>query len=409
MLETSRVLRTIHRLIFAQFISGLGDALTTIGVMAVVLKATHDPLIASLGVICKFVVEASIGARMISKVSLWSRKKVLVGADLTRALLTLGIIAAASGGLHFSILFLLQALSSACGLLFNSAREATVSALADQLPEDRQQRVFSHDSSWQEIGIFLGAFLAGLLVLRFDYKICLALDVLTFLVSMAVLLKTEVPQRTQLDTTERRRGLSVAESWKILKSDRILFRSTICRTFFYCSGGYCDLAMLSLVTRFVSPTNPVGSFSIQEGVMSVGLAWFLRVLPRLKWKPNFAIYQVVGLLGLGCVMIGYANTRSFLVFCVIGFLNGVILGVNMYGVRRLRQVRTQDEHRDAIVSLSNLLARFGTVMGSLLAFIFVKDYVTSGFVLSGTLFFVNAFYLYSGYRRALHGNSHASV
>lgn len=146
------------------------------------------------------------------------RRPLLVAADLARAFLLASIpVAAVAGMLRIEHLYLVAALTSALGMLFEVAYRAYLPDLlrSDQLVEGNSRLAASN--SVAEVS---GFGLAGLLVQFLTAPIALAVDAATFLISAASLLRIRAreTEQTGLATsappTWRDYGAGLAWVWR---------------------------------------------------------------------------------------------------------------------------------------------------------------------------------------------------
>jgi MFS family permease len=123
------------------------------------------------------------------------RRLVMVGCDLSRALLVFGAaLLIAAGGPELAV-YALAILAAICGSPFRSAQAASLPELADDPGQLAAANVSA--STIESIGFFAGPALAGILLAVRTIPVVYAFNGVTFLVSAALVLSVHTARRPQ--------------------------------------------------------------------------------------------------------------------------------------------------------------------------------------------------------------------
>ena len=206
-------------IIIAQIISEAGDQIARVAIALLVLSQSGSPLLAAATFAISFV-PSLLGSALLGPLAdRFSRRTLMLGADLGRAV-TVGLIALlAVPGVSVWLLFGLLFLSEFFTPLFGSARLASI---PDVLGSPAYVAAGSGlaralNLANQAFGLLLG----GVIVQLTSPRIALFVDALSFVVSFAVLAATLHPRPPAQESTASLRVLlrDLGEGWTLLMHD----------------------------------------------------------------------------------------------------------------------------------------------------------------------------------------------
>lgn len=190
-----RSYRTVARnpsyvpLLIAQLLSTLGDTLHYIALVILVFELTGQGLAVAILVVAEIIPVMLLGPVAGVVIDRFSRKHVLIGADLIRAALALSLVWP-QGTWHA---YLVAAGLAAGNTFFNPTVQAVLPAL---VPDD--QRLAANSVSWSvgRLVQIVGAAVAGGLIATIGVDAAFVANALTFLLSATLILQLPVRSRT---------------------------------------------------------------------------------------------------------------------------------------------------------------------------------------------------------------------
>ena len=206
-------------IIIAQVISEAGDQIARVAIALLVLSQSGSPLLAATTFAISFV-PSLLGSALLGPIAdRFSRRTLMLGADLGRAV-TVGLIALlAIPGMSVWVLFALLFLSEFFTPLFGSARLASI---PDVLGSPAYVAAGSGlaralNLANQAVGLLLG----GIIVQLTSPRVALLIDALSFVVSFAFIAATMKPRPAALESTASVTVLfgDLAEGWSLLMRD----------------------------------------------------------------------------------------------------------------------------------------------------------------------------------------------
>src|SRR5579884_68092 len=204
------------RLLAAAFISGLGDQINQVAVLALVLALTHSG----------FAVAASLAARLAAYVAVGplagvladrvSRRAILVASDLGRALLALAFIFANTSHQVWLVYLTIAALEG-LSALFAPALTAAIPTL---VRADNVIRANALDQSTLGVVMALGALAGGVLVAFLGSNIAFVTNSLSFVVSAALIAGMHIPRVSHRVQPSRDRRFR--DVWPLIRASPVL-------------------------------------------------------------------------------------------------------------------------------------------------------------------------------------------
>ncbi|MFN8169645.1 MAG: bifunctional [glutamine synthetase] adenylyltransferase/[glutamine synthetase]-adenylyl-L-tyrosine phosphorylase [Candidatus Nanopelagicales bacterium] len=212
--------REFRGLVLAQVASEAGDQIARVALALLVLAETDSALLAAATFAVSFI-PTFLGAALLGPLAdRFSRRTLMLVADLARAVTITGLALAAGLGLPLWVLFVLLFVAELFTPVFESARAASVPDIlqSPQLVTVGTGLTRSLRLANQAIGLVLG----GLVVQFIGSQAALVLDAASFLLSFALVSFFMTPRTATLEST-RSLGVLLAdlrEGWGLLMADR---------------------------------------------------------------------------------------------------------------------------------------------------------------------------------------------
>lgn len=205
-------------------VSALGDAVTFTALPLLVLALTGSGTVMGIVAALQTLPDLIIGLPAGALADRWDRRRMMIGADLGRAVLTALIpLSAIAGAPTIAVILLVVAPINALRVLFMAAWTAAIPRLVGQ-------ELIGPASSYMEaifsLGFIVGPGLAGLLVGVIGAPATLAIDAVSFVVSAAALLLVRTPLHGERATEEQRLAAEIRAGLRFVRDHRLL-RSTV--------------------------------------------------------------------------------------------------------------------------------------------------------------------------------------
>lgn len=309
-----------RRLWIAQLISDIGDSLTLFSLLFLVQRLTGDEGAVASVLIATALPTLVVGVFAGVWVDRWNLKKTMIGSDLVRAGLVLGLLLV-EGGSGIWLLYGLVFLSAGVGTFFRPARQALLPRV---VPGERLLAANSVSEATRVVGYAAGTAAAGLLVgLTGHFGIIFVIDTLTFLAS-ALLVRMVTTEADPIpgDPAQIPNVRSeLAEGIKTLLGSRWLLGVLVGSTLAMAGLG----AVNGLIVPFVVGTLGLSEtwFGLLEGAQSVGvlIAGSATAVLAARFRPATLIG--VGLGAVGLSVAGFAVAQGVIGLTVLMLFVGV--------------------------------------------------------------------------------------
>ena len=340
-----------RRIWWAQLASELGDAAGRIALVVLVLESSNSPAAAGAVLAVSVVPYLGLGQWLTARCERFSRRRVLIAADLVRAACYLGMAADIPLWARFALLFI----ASSASPPFESVRNALVPATLppDQLADGLALQVLTNEST-RLIGLVAG----GVAATVASPAAALAVNALTFLVSAALIagIDDDVPNELRAD-------VRVRDGWRAIKGDRIVWRIAWMSPLLVAFGAIPE----ALVVPYAEDS--LGRSSATAGVLaalvSASILVLAPVLPR-KGEHRELVRQAASFafVGASCSAVLFALPANVVVaglaYIAIGpvFIGRINLGAAM-------AFRVDDHLRASAFSLVDGFISVGQVFAGL--------------------------------------------
>jgi CRP-like cAMP-binding protein/sugar phosphate permease len=327
-----------------QLVETIGASLTSLAASILVFRETGSAM--SVGLMLMATAAPSLLVGLVAGVFVdrYDRRRIMIAADVLRALLVLLIPFLTQFGVAW--LYIVVMLISAVGQFFDPAYESI-------LPETAPDEELAAANSLNAVATFgstaIGFAASGLIASRYPIAYAFYANAVAYLFSASCILFLKVPKIEVTDKT------SVGMVFSNLKSGLdYLFKSPVLRSLFLLaipitiSFGLSNSLLLPFATRALQATE--FEYGLQEGVTSVGfvissllMAGFLN-----RWREGQ--WMVVSLLGMGLAGIVYSLLHSVPIALAVQFLSGFLNSPYSIARRLLVQRNTVAEVRGRVAS-----------------------------------------------------------
>ncbi|MET9293140.1 MFS transporter [Streptomyces sp. NPDC003077] len=294
------------RFVTARTVSILGDRLAETALPMVILLATQDALLAGLVTAANMAPTFLIALPVGHYVDLRERRRLMITADIWRAVLAAGLAIALlaphpPAAILIGVSFLLG-----CGdVLFNVSAQSYLPAL---VPSARIMRANTALETGDAAATLAGPALAGAVLARFSASVAIVLNSASFLLSALLLLRlpnSRLDQRRDPgeDATHAKHAGMLA-GVRLLIGDPTQRLLQIATAYMYVAAGSSGVMVISLAVQALRlRTVEVGLLLSAAGVggLLVGLV-VARMVERAPWGPLLGL--VLFGLALTCLWLG---------------------------------------------------------------------------------------------------------
>ncbi len=202
--------RGFRQLWLGQVVSQLGDWFNTIALYTIILNLTGSGRNIGLLLVARFLPSFIFGSLSGVVADRFSRRSIMIIADLLRALVVLGFLLVRRAD-QLWIVYCLTVLQLGFSTFFEPAKTAVIPSIVS----DRELVAANAISSvtWS-VMLTLGAFLGGIVTGLFGSDVAFILDALTYLVSAALIASVHLPKRARREKGKLtiRRVLGISET-----------------------------------------------------------------------------------------------------------------------------------------------------------------------------------------------------
>jgi MFS transporter, DHA3 family, macrolide efflux protein len=347
----------------AQLVSTVGTALADLAAGILIFRETHSALSVGLMFMATSIPTLLVGLVAGVFVDRYDRRKIMVVADLLRAVIVAAIPLIFLLHLSVALLYVAVALVSTISQFFNPANDAV-------LPEVATDEELAAANSWIMISSFgstsLGFALSGLLATAFDINWAFWLDSLTFLFSAACLLFVRVGKiEAEGDTSvgvvvaNLKDGIATLAGTPVLRS---LFISGVP---VFLAFGLWNVLLLPFAIRALGATE--FEYGLQEGLTSVGFVVGSLMMAKYADRLREGTWIVVAFIGMGITGILYGLSTSIVVAIVLVTISGFLNAPSSIARRVIMQRQTPREMRGRVFSAFAVLRDVMFLVGISLA------------------------------------------
>lgn len=327
-----------------QLVDTSGSALTSLAASILVFRITNSAL--SVGLMLMATAAPSVLVGLIAGVFVdrYDRKKIMIAANLIRAVLV-GMIPVLVP-INIAWLYVIVALSSAVGQFFDPAHDSV-------LPEIASDEELAAANSLMSISSFgataIGFAASGLIASRFPIAYAFYLDAISFLFSgLCILLIPIKPMGVDEDT-------SVQMVLRNLRAGaKYLFDKPILRSLLYITAplvigfGMANALLLPFATRALHATE--FEYGLQEGLTSVGFVAASLLMAAYAERLREGQWIAISYFGMALVGIIYSFIGSVPLAIGLMVVSGFFNSPSAIGRRLIVQRNTPREMRGRVNS-----------------------------------------------------------
>lgn len=327
-----------------QLVSTIGSSLTSLASSILVFRTTNSALSVGLMLIATAAPSLLFGLIAGVFVDRFDRRRIMITADILRALLVFLIPFLVPRGIAW--LYVLNILSAAVGQFFDPAYESV-------LPEAASEEELSAANSMMAISSFgstaIGFAASGLIASRFPIEYAFYLDALSFLVSAACIFmirvrKVDVQETTSVGVVVRNLGVGINY---LLKTSMLRSLLLVSIPALFCFG-LTNSLLLPFATRALKATE--FEYGLQEGLTSLGFVVASLLLAGLfdRWREGQ--WMAISLIGMGIAGILYSRMNIIWLAIAIQMVSGFMNAPSAVARRTIIQRNAPFEMRGRVTS-----------------------------------------------------------
>lgn len=365
-----------------QLVSTMGSALTSLAASIYVFQKTNSAMSVGLMLMATAAPSLLVGLFAGVLVDRFNRKRIMMTADLTRAVLVFLIPFLVP--LSIVWLYVIVMLTSAIGQFFDPAQESV-------LPEVASEEELAAANSLMAISSFgataVGFAASGLLAAAANISWAFYLDAISFVFSAGCIFLVNI-KPIQLD--EETNASIVVKNLKV--GVRQLFDTPILRSLFMTSiptlvaFGLSNALLLPFALRALNASE--FEYGLQEGLTSLGFVAGSLLMASIFDRMREGAWIATGFIGMALMSIVYSFTHSIPLAIGIVAISGFFNAPSSIGRRLVIQRNTPREMRGRVNSVffvaRDILFLVGMAAAGLADFIDVRwMYFSSAILLLG--------------------------
>ena len=374
--------RQFVRLWTAQLVSTIGDALTSLAAGIIVYERTQSALSVGLILMATAVPTLVFGLIAGVVVDRYDRKKIMIAADILRAMVVVTIPFLLSASIVW--LYVIVMVSASITQFFSPANESV-------LPEIASEEELGAANAIMAIAQFgstaVGFAAAGFLASTNSIELVFFVDAGTFLFSalMISLVKVEpleVTEHAGIGSVIRDIGFGA----RFIVKTPILRSLNLVRIPVLLSFGLQNVLLLPFAIRALHATE--FEYGLQEGLTSVGFVIGSLAMARLADRLREGQWLVLSFTAMGLMGLLYSFQTSVWIAVAIIAISGVMNAPSFVAGRLINQRNTPREMRGRVFSTSYVLRDVVYLSGMALAgladiFLVQVLFMVSSFVVIG--------------------------
>lgn len=368
----------------AQAVSNVGDWVYALAVAASLARRGGSPHHFSLLLIAQVGPAAVAGALVGPLIDRFSRKRLMIGADVLRGLAVGSLLFPAQP--TFPHLYGVAGLLGLLGAVF---RPSLAASLPNLVPKQHLVAANALMEATYNFAVMAGPVVGGLLVAQLGAKPAFAVNGLTFMLSAAFLSGVRLPRRTP-SASERRPVRALVEGVRYAAG------SSLVRVALLVIG----LVMFASTIR--TPLEPIFVVdTLGGGPASLGMiggAWGLGMLLGSVAAPaaarRWALERLLGMMIaiLGTVVLIASRATDVPPVLLLWVFSGMANGVGSVAFETLLQQRVPDAFRGRIMAATESVMNGAAVLGLVLSSAVASIYgIRGAFALSGVVLVSTAF------------------
>ena len=342
-----------RRLWLSQVVSNFGDWFSVLAVYALITRYSDSEFLLGLIIVVKMMSLASFSPFAGYIADRFDRRKLMMGCDLMRTVIVLGLLLVASYDTLW-IAYVLTALQMVLSAIFEPAKTSSIPNVTTE--EELVDANVLSAASWSII-FTVGMGIGGLATAWIGTDLVFIIDAFSYVLSAWFIYHTVIPQE-KMDAEERKRTrnplVGIKEGFQYLKENHQVLRPTLAKAGFTIFLGALTY-MLVLVSEQVLLMGSIGVgllYSARGVGTGIGPMIGRRIFSHEQsWVRAMGLCMVFG--GAMYVMVG--ATSSLLIMLLFVFIAHAASGANWVMSTVLLQRRTPDTFRGRVFSTEWLL------------------------------------------------------
>lgn len=347
------------RLWLGQVISAVGDYFYFLAVPILINKLTGSTTAISLAMIFGFALpQLLFGLPAGVMVDRWDRRRVMIAADLLRAVFVLGALLVRDVQTVW-ILYLVGFMVSVASRFFFPARSALIPSL---VAENELVAANGLSQLTETASLLIGPALAGFTIAWWGEGVAFIADSISFLVSAVAIWSigavTAQPRRAASEQTMRALWRELLEGLRFLFGHAILRSVVLSLSIVHLGIGAINVLWVPLLSRNYG-VGPEG-MGLVDSIQGVGMALGGLSVSWLASRFGKVRIGMVGLIIIG-LMLGLTGVApSFIYIVAFTFVLGLALAPIEAALTTLMQLSTPDQSRGRVFSA---FGTFGSLAG----------------------------------------------
>jgi predicted MFS family arabinose efflux permease len=369
-LELLRTNRNYRLLWMGSVVSLFGDWFNTIALYTVVASLTGSPLAIGAIFITKMLPWAIASPFAGVVVDRFDRRRLMIGADLLRAVIVLGFLLVDSAE-RVWLLYVLAASQVVVGSVFQPAKSASIPNITT--PRELVTANAISSATWSAL-LALGAALGGFAAEFLGVRAVFVIDSATYVMSAGLIFLARIPQSTGEGGTRwiGRALLDITDGWRYLRSHVHVGRIALAKASWAIGGGGL-VYMLALMGEQVAP----GAQAMGIGLLFAARGLGTGVGPIIaramfrdqsRWPLIMGSCVVASGMGYG-VLAGMPWTLAVTAFVLFAHAAS---GANWVMATVLLQQRSEDRFRGRVFATEWLLVMAAESLSIILASILLE-------------------------------------
>ena len=349
--------RSFTFLWLGQLISTIGNALTSLAASIVVFRLTGSALSVGLMLIATSAPTLVFGLIAGVFVDRFDRKRIMIIADLARAVVVILIPFLMPYGIAW--LYIIVMLTSVIGQFFDPAH-------ASVIPEIASDEELAAANSFIAISAFgstaVGFAAAGLIASKFPIEWAFYINGLTFFFSGLCILAVRIaPLQVEGETTIRLIGKNLRAGMSFLANNALL-RSLLMVSLPVLLGfGLWNSLLLPFAERALHASE--FEFGLQEALTSVGFVVASLIMAKVGDRLREGQWIAISYLGMALAAIFYSRTASIPLAIVLVTIVGFMNAPAMISGRLLIQRNTERGIRGRVMSVFSVAKNIAFLLG----------------------------------------------
>ena len=364
--------RTYYTIIATQILSMIGSVMSSFAIGIWVFAETGNTTPLLLVGVFKWLPYMLLGSVAGAFADRFNRKTLIIGADAAQAIPTLLLLISFSAG-TFELwqLYLAALVQSLFGMVQGPAMRASITMLVPDEGRDRANAVIEIAGPSAQM---LAPVIAGFMYAFISVEGILGIDLLTFLIAVAVISRVHIPQPAETEESRASRGSiwrEIRGGFAFLYARRGLFVLSFYFLFlnFITAGVWVLLSPYMLIlTNFDEPL--VG---ILMGISSVGLV-IGGLIPVMWQVPRPRIHTIMIALALAAVgLMVFGTVRSPLALAIVVFLMMLPYKMTNALLSSIRQNKIPPDMQGRVYGLTGQISIFALPLALLITGPIVDD------------------------------------